>query len=617
MKKKPLLENRVWIIRIYSDIVATKLMIRRHLMKSKHLTALAAGTCLLSLPVLAEDLAIINANVFDATGAAPYAATVVIKDDKIAAIDKSGATPDGMTILDAGGKALLPGLYDLHVHYTSGGEPAATPQISQAYIAAGVTSVFDFHQAPEAFAPQRAWLESLPGPHVNLAARMSTTNGHGATWSDQTTTKWVNTPYAAVEAVEELIPYQPDLIKVFADGWRYGSGVDDTSINEPTLTALVKAAHEHGLPVVTHTVTVERSGIAARSGIDSQVHSILDKPIDEATLADLVASDMSYAGTLAVYQADKPEITDFERSNPAFASRMERYTIGLGNMKTIYDAGVPITLGTDAGMRFTPHGESTLRELEQMVRAGLTPMDALIAGTANSAKAVDQYEERGSVEVGKAADLFLVDGKPWENISEVRNIKYTWVAGERMFGPGAPEIIASTYIEPNTPEIALINDFDSKNGRTTTGGLVTGDPDGGKERSFQIFEIIQDDDRGGILRLNATLARREEARVGVIFPMNPGNVQPMNISAYDGFSMDIRGDGGEYTVTLLTTDGRFSWVAPADDEWSTVKLDFTDLTSPSEGVGFTGEGVYNIRVNNIRPGDGEPTWFDIDNVTFY
>lgn len=586
-------------------------------MKSNRLAALAAGACLFAVPALAEDLAIINATVFDATGAEPYAATVVIKDDKITAIDKTGATPEGMTVLDAEGKALLPGLFDLHVHYTPNGEPASAPQISQAYVASGVTSVFDFHQAPEAFAAQRAWLETFPGPHVNLAARMSTTNGHGATWSDQSTTKWVNTPYAAVEAVKELLPYKPDLIKVFADGWRYGSGVDDTSINEPTLTALVKEAHANNLPVVTHTVTVERSGIAARSGIDSQVHSILDKPVDDATLADIVASDMSYAATLAVYQADKPEITDFERKNPAFEARMERYKIGLGNLKTIYDAGIPITLGTDAGMQFTPHGESTLRELEQLVRAGLTPGDALIAGTANSAKAVNQYDERGSIEVGKAADLFLVDGKPWENISDTRNVEYTWVAGDRMFGLGSPDVVEATFMEPNTTEIAVINDFDSEDGRTTTGGLVTGDPDGGKERSWQIFEIVQDDARGGILRLNATLARREEARVGVIFPMNPGNVQPMDISAYHGVSMDIRGDGGEYTIIVTTTDGRFSATTKADQDWSTAKLDFADLTPPSEGIPFTGEAVYNIRVVNIRPGDGEPTWFDLDNVTLY
>lgn len=579
--------------------------------------ALMAGTAMIALSAAAEDLAITNAMVFDGTGAAPYSATVVIEDGLIAAVDTTGAVPDGIDVLDAGGKALLPGLYDLHVHYTPGGEPASTPQISQAYVESGVTSVVDMHQAPEAFATQRAWLDTLPGPNVNIAARMSTTNGHGATWSDQTTTKWVNTPYAAVEAVKELIPYAPDLIKVFADGWRYGSGVDDTSINEPTLTALIEEAHKNDLPIVTHTVTVERSGIAARAGVDSQVHSILDADIDEATLQDILESGMGYAGTLAVYQADKPEVAEFERTGASYASRLARYETGMRNMKTIYDAGGMITLGTDAGMRSTPHGESTLRELEQMVRAGLTPTDALIAGTANSAKSLGQFDERGSIEVGKIADIVLVDGAPWENISDFRNVEMTWVGGDVMFGPGAPAIVPDTYMAPNTPSTAVIDDFDNEAGRTSNGGLVTGDPDGGNERSWQILDVVETADRGGILRLNATLARREEARVGIIIPMNPGSVQPMDVSAFDGMAFDLRGDGGTYTVVVSSTDGRFTSTVDGSEDWSTFKIPFSELSPPSEGIEFNPETVYNIRLLDIGEGTGEPTWFELDNVTFY
>lgn len=579
--------------------------------------ALLTGAATVSLSAAADDVAITNAMVFDGTGAAPYSASVVIEDGLIASVDKSGAVPEGIDVLDAEGKALLPGLYDLHVHYTAGGEPASSPQISQAYVASGVTSVVDMHQAPEAFAPQRAWLETFPGPNVNIAARMSTTNGHGATWSDQTTTKWVNTPFAAVEAVKELVPYEPDLIKVFADGWRYGSGVDDTSINEPTLTALIEEAHKHDLPVVTHTVTVERSGIAARAGVDSQVHSILNTDIDEETLKDVVESGMGYAGTLAVYQADKPEVAEFERTGPNYTSRMERYQTGLRNVKTVFDAGGLITLGTDAGMRFTPHGESTLRELEQLVRAGLTPTDALIAGTANSAKALDQFEERGSIEVGKAADLVLVDGAPWENISDFRNVEMTWVGGDVMYGPGAPAVVTDTYMPPNTATTALINDFDTEDGRTSGGGLVTGDPDGGKERSWQVLDIVDAEERGGILRLNAKLARREEARVGIIIPMNPGSVQPMDVSAYDGMKFDLRGDGGTYTVIVSSTDGLFTSTLDANEDWATFEIPFSELKAPSEGTEFNPETVYNIRVLDVGEGTGEPTWFELDNVTFY
>ncbi|WP_143435603.1 amidohydrolase family protein [Henriciella aquimarina] len=574
------------------------------------------GAFFLSAPVHAEELAITNATVFDGTGVAPYSATVVIEDGKIASIDKTGAVPDGIETLDADGKALLPGFYDLHVHYTFYGEPATPPQISQAYLAAGVTSVFDFAQAPEAFGPQREWIESFPSPHVNFAARMSTTNGHGADWSDQTTTKWVNTPYAAKEAVDELVPYEPDVIKVFTDGWRYGSGIDNTSMDEPTLTALVEEAHAKGLPVLTHTVTVDRAGLAARAGVDVLAHSMLDEDVDQETIGELLEAGTSYAATLAVYQADKPGIADFEMDSKMWETRMERYKIGLRNIKALSDAGVNVALGTDAGMRLTPHGESTLREMEQMVRAGMTPTEALMAGTSNSAKAVGQIDERGAIEVGKAADLILIDGKPWDNISDIRNLEITWVDGDRLFGPGAPEPVEAEYMAASVPDTPLINAFETEEGRTSTGGLVTGDPDGGMERSWQVYEVVEDEGHGGVLRLNAKLGRREEARVGVILPMNVGRVQPMDVSAYDGLKLDLRGDGGEYTIAMTTPDGRWDWTTTAEEDWSTKTLAFADLTPPAEDVAWNGEQVFDARVLIIRPG-GERAWFDLDNVTLY
>ncbi len=374
------------------------------------------SSCLLSVCVVgaayAQDLAITDVTVFDGTGAAPYQATVMFDDGLISVIDKrAGDAPAGVPEIDGSGLSLLPGFFDLHVHYTPIGEPATTPQISEAYAAAGVTSVYDFAQPPEAFAPRRDWLKTLPGPRVNFAARMSTTNGHGADWSDTSTTKWVNTPYAAKEAVKELLPYQPDVIKVFTDGWRYGSGVDNTSMNEPTLTALVEEAHSNGLKILTHTVTKDRVEIAGRSGVDVVAHSVLDEHIDQDTINALKTAGTAYAGTLAVYNPDKFDTPDFDRQHPSFKARQARFQVGLDNMKALYEGGVLIALGTDAGMPRTPHGTSTLNEMELMVRAGLPAKAALMAGTSNSARAIGVYDQRGSIEVGKDADVVLIAGK--------------------------------------------------------------------------------------------------------------------------------------------------------------------------------------------------------------
>nr|WP_321441315.1 CIA30 family protein [uncultured Hyphomonas sp.] len=579
------------------------------------------GSCLLAISIsgsaLAQDLAITGVTVFDGTGAAPYEATVMFDDGLISAVDKSaGSAPDGVPSIDGSGLSLLPGFFDLHVHYTFGGEPATTPQISANYSKTGVTSVYDFAQAPEAFAPKRSWLETLPGPRVNFAARMSTTNGHGADWSDKSTTKWVNTPFAATEAVRELLPYEPDVIKVFTDGWRYGSGVDNTSMNEPTLTALVEEAHEHGLKVLTHTVTKDRAEIAGRAGVDVIAHSVLDQPVDQTTIDTLKAGGTAYAGTLAVYNPDKPGTPAFEREHPSFKQRQARFQVGLDNMKALYEGGVMIALGTDAGMRRTPHGYSTLSEMELMVRAGLPPEAALIAGTSNSARAVGVYERRGSIEVGKDADVVLIAGKPWEDISDVYNTRYTFVGGKKVFGDGAPEPVSEEYMVSSRVDYEVIDNFDSDDGRSSRGTLIVGDPDGGLERSWQVFEILEDGERGGILHLTADLALREDARAGVAIPLNQGFVQPADVSGFTGVTLDMRGDGGSYAFVVSTTDGRWVRTFDVGEEWRTIVFPFVDLDAPADGAEWSGNNILDVRILIKRAG-GEVAWFELDDVRFY
>ena len=168
-------------------------------------------------------------------------------------------------------------------------------------------------------------------------------------------------------------------------------------------------------------------------------------------------------------------------------------------------------LGTDAGMPGTPHGVSTVREMELMVSAGLTPTEALIAGTANSARAAGEINARGTIEIGKAADLVLIDGAPWVDISAARNAVYTFVGGELMFGEGAPDPIKASHMAPSPVADPVIDDFDQEDGRTSRDTLRVGDSDMGKERSRQVFHTRFDSEhRGQVLHLSGELADRED-----------------------------------------------------------------------------------------------------------
>lgn len=562
-------------------------------------------------------MAIVGAMVFDATGAAPHLANVVIKDGRIAEVGPGVKAPRGAVVINAKGKALLPGFFDVHTHWTPGGEPRISPEIANAYIAAGVTTVNDFHQQPESFEPRRRWIASMASPHVNFVARMSTPGGHGADWADRATTKWVNSPQGARMEVKALVPYKPDFIKAFADGWRYGASADNTSMDEGTLSALVDEAHRNKIKVLTHTVTVERGAIAGRAKVDVIAHSLQDREIDQATIDAIKAGGTAYAPTLAVYDPAKGGVSGNEEAR----RRSEvKFGYALHNVKALHDAGVTIALGTDAGMVGTPHGVSTLREMEFLVRAGLTPSEALIAGTANSAKVLGELDDRGTIEKGKRADLVLISGQPWANIADVHKTDRVFVDGVQVHGagtklPAANSQKAMPVVKAKGP---LIDDFEGPRSNYDT--LRMDDMDGGIDRTVQVAQVINRTDTDHALSIAARMSAKDDPNAGVIIPLSRGSVEPVDVRAYKGVRFEVRGDGGAYDLGVNTLNGRWIGEVASGADWRTVEVPFSALKRTSgrgAGVGpWTGDDVLEITIDGGR-GAGEKMWLEIDNVSFY
>lgn len=565
--------------------------------------------------------AIMGATVFDATGAAPRVANVLIKDGRILDVGAKVKAPRGATIIDAKGKALLPGFFDVHTHWTPGGSPAITPQIANAYIASGVTTVDDFHEAPESWQLRRQWLSTLYTPHVNMTARISTPGGHGADWADINTTRWVNTPEAARQAIREIVPYKPDVIKAFSDGWRYGSGIDNTSMDQATLSALVDEAHKNHLKVATHTVTVERGRVAARAKVDIIAHSLQDREIDAETIALIKAGGTNYAPTLAVYEPTKPGQKPANPDDARYKQSLVRFGYALHNVKTLHDAGVRVVLGTDAGMPGTPHGPSTLREMELLVQAGLTPAEALIAGTADSARALDEIADRGTIEKGKRADLVLLDGAPWANISDVRKTNRVFIDGRQVFGPGT--VLPKANGERSLPAVsakALVDDFERADGRTSLDTLRTDDMDGGIDRTVQVSQVIDRAGGGKALGVFAKMAVKSDPSAGVILPLTRGSVQPVDARAFKGVRLDVRGDGGDYELMVNTLNGRWASDLKAGPAWKTVEIPFSALKRSGGRGGsagaWTGTDLVEVEVGGSREG-GKKLWLEVDNVMFF
>lgn len=573
--------------------------------------------------VSAPTIAIMDATVFDATGSAPFRANVIIRNGRIAEIGARARAPRGAQVIDAQGKALLPGFFDVHTHWTPNGTPALTPDVATAYVQAGVTTVNDFHQPPEAYEPRRRWLQTLATPHVNLTARMSTPGGHGADWGDQTTTRWVNTPESAEAGVAAVAAYSPDLIKVFADGWRYGQSADNTSMDEGTLKALVDVAHARGLKVVTHTVTVTRGAQAARAGVDIIVHSLQDRLVDAETISAMRESGIAYAPTLAVYEPVKPGQTPpADMGSPRMLQSQRKFQFALDNVRLLSEAGIPIALGTDAGMPGTPHGGATLHEMQLLVRAGLTPTQALMAATSNSARAMGVIEDRGTIEVGKRADLVLIDGRPWDDIAQVRRTHAVFIDGRQVHGPGV--VLPAANGRPVMPTIridALVDDFETADGRTSLDTLRVDDFDGGQDRTVQISQVIARGAEGRALSLSARMARKPSPMAGVIFPFSRGSLEPVDLTWLEGIRLEVRGDGGLYEVRLRGEDGMWRAEVTADAQWRTLDIPFSAFEpitqrSGAAGPAWTGENLFDIRLGASRPG-GSLMWMEVDNLTFY
>ncbi len=590
------------------------------------LTAALLGAGQACVAATAGDKAVLirDAMVFDGTGRAPYAASVLVEDGRIAAIGAELAAPKGARVVNAGGQALLPGLFDLHTHWTPNATPSELPQVANLYMAAGVTTVSDFHEPPEAYAPRRAWLASIAAPDVKFAARMSTPLGHGADWGDENTTRWVNSPEAARAGVRAVAAYKPDFIKAFTDGWRYSNAADNSSMDEETLTALVDEAHKNGLKVFTHTVMVKRGKAAARAGVDVIAHSVQDGAVDDELVALMREHGTAYAPSLAVYLPERVDGSGRSNGKPdVLAQREQNFANALHNVKTLHDAGIPVVVGTDAGMTGTPHGTSTLRELELLVQAGLTPSEALLAGTSASAKALG-VNDRGSIEVGKRADLLLVSGRPWERIGDVRNTQQVYVAGRQVQGKGAVLPVGNKALAlPAQPVQSLVDDFERSDGRTALDTLRVDEADGGNDRTAQVTEIVARETGGNALATQAKLSSKDTAFAATILPLSRGSVAPVDARAYRGVRLELRGSAPELRLEVRALGNR-RFIAPlqAGAQWQTVEIPFTALQGQPPYRAKTPVAVW--RGDDLQQlvvsGSGEPgskLWFEIDNVSFY
>jgi imidazolonepropionase-like amidohydrolase len=399
----------------------------------------------------------------DGTGAGPVNAAIIVKDERIEALETRahGEWPADAEIIDISGMTLLPGLIDCHDHLAMHGydlarrwgidEPQTTRTLRTAKVleqtlAAGYTTVRDAAGLDAGF--KRAIDEGLiAGPRLVLSlAIISPIGGIGDRVSPSGFSCCVpNDPLLPDGVVNSLADVRPvvrrvvragaDAIKCATTGGassRAGHGPSDGAFNLDEMQALVEEAHALDRRVICHALGGRGLRIAVEAGVDSIDHGCyLD---GEPDLLDTMAQrGIFFVPTFAVY--------DYHRKSPLphvreRARHLEAHHVA--SLRRALAAGVKIAAGTDAGGHGHP---ANAIEIACLVRAGMTPLQALRAATGSAAECIGRGNDLGTVEKGKLADLVVVEGDPLADVSILEDperialvIKGGEIAANRLAG---------------------------------------------------------------------------------------------------------------------------------------------------------------------------------------
>jgi imidazolonepropionase-like amidohydrolase len=396
-------------------------------------------------------VALVGARVIDGTGAAPMVnATVLITNQRIERIgpDASLKIPAGATRIDAAGKTIIPGLVNAHGHLGHGDPtlPMYDQIIQQLklYPRFGVTTVYAL--GDDGVESVRVSEQNNDGPLTRARLFVS---GARATAS------------AVDEARKTIADRHARRVNIIKTG--IGDGNSGTDMQPEVYTALIDEAHKRNLRVAAHLVTLAQAKGLVGAGLDIIAHSIRDQDVDAAFIAELKRRNIGYIPTLtrdlSVFQYEStPEyINDpfFLRGMPHYAAQIARVkdpTLhakikaspgtavarrqldqGLRNLKLMSDGGVMIAMGTDSGTgvgRWQGYFEQV--EMELMVKAGMTPMQTLVASTGNAAKVMGIDKEVGTLQPGKRADFVVLTADPLADIKNTRTIESVWIDGQQM-----------------------------------------------------------------------------------------------------------------------------------------------------------------------------------------
>lgn len=344
---------------------------------------------------------------------------VLVAGGRIEKIAPNLEPPADASVIDGANRTLLPGLFDCHVHVFADALVDTLPF--------GVTTVLDMFTDVATAASLRQ--EQRSGPvhhraHLLSAGNLATApGGHGTQYGVKVET--LSSPDEADGFVRRRIDEGSDYIKII---WEPGDGTWPT-LDEPTISAVVEAAHQYDKLAVIHVTRYAHARRAIELGVDGLAHIFGDRD-PEADFAELVASRGVFvvptlsvrAGSAGIASGapllERPPFADLltpqQRGSllgPSGWLPAETFTHAMNAVRSLHAHGVKILAGTDAPNPGTAHGASLHREIQLLAECGMSPTEALASATSAPAE-VFSVTGRGRIIEGAIADLLLVDGDP-------------------------------------------------------------------------------------------------------------------------------------------------------------------------------------------------------------